>query len=125
MRTGLVAIVVLACGPKVSTTPRPIDEDLDMRETAASANAAELSDEQRIAETERSPGHRAKPEAPERRSEGSAEGDVRGDRMKYDLLAAPPGKGLRTGTIARDRLIAVLDAGPAVFLRQFEVTPHM
>jgi len=37
----------------------------------------------------------------------------------------PPGKGLRTGVIARDRLIAVLDAGPATFLRQLEVAPHM
>ena len=38
---------------------------------------------------------------------------------------APPGKGLRTGTIARDRLIAVLDQGPAAFLRQLEVTARM
>lgn len=38
---------------------------------------------------------------------------------------APPGKGLRTGTIARDRLVAVLDAGPASFLRQLEVTASM
>jgi type II secretory pathway component PulC len=38
---------------------------------------------------------------------------------------APPGKGLRTGTIARDRLVAVLDAGPPSFLRQLEVTPKM
>ena len=39
--------------------------------------------------------------------------------------AAPPGKGLRTGTIARARLVAVLDAGPGTFLRQLEVAPHM
>lgn len=38
---------------------------------------------------------------------------------------APPGKGLRTGTIPRDRLVAVLDAGPGMFLRQFEVAPRM
>ena len=38
-------------------------------------------------------------------------------------LEAPPGKGLRTGTIARSRLIAVLDAGPGTFLRQLEVSP--
>lgn len=38
---------------------------------------------------------------------------------------ATPGKGLRSGTIARDRLVAVLDAGPAQFLRQLEVTPRM
>jgi hypothetical protein len=38
---------------------------------------------------------------------------------------APIGKGLRTGTIARDRLVAVLDLGPAQFLRQVDVTPRM
>jgi hypothetical protein len=38
---------------------------------------------------------------------------------------APPGQGLRTGTIARARLVAVLDAGPPAFLRQLEVTPKM
>ena len=39
--------------------------------------------------------------------------------------AAPAGKALRSGTIARDRLIAVLDAGPGMFLRQLEVSPRM
>jgi ribosomal protein L11 methyltransferase len=43
-----------------------------------------------LAETERSPEHRAKPEAPEQRSEGSAEFDVRGGRMKYGLRAETP-----------------------------------
>jgi hypothetical protein len=38
---------------------------------------------------------------------------------------APTGKGLRTGTIARARLIAVLDAGTGTFLRQLEVAPRM
>jgi hypothetical protein len=38
---------------------------------------------------------------------------------------APAGRGLRTGTIARDRLTAVLDAGPPSFLRQLEVAPKM
>ena len=38
---------------------------------------------------------------------------------------APPGKGLRSGTIARANLLAVLDAGPGTFLRQFEVTAKM
>lgn len=87
MRAGLLVFVSLACGPKVSTAPRPIDDDLDVREAAAQAKAAELSDEQRV--------------------------------------VAPPGKGLRIGTIARDRMVAVLDAGPAAFLRQLEVAPHM
>jgi S1-C subfamily serine protease len=39
--------------------------------------------------------------------------------------AAAAGKGLRSGTIARDRLVAVLDAGPGMFLRQLEVAPRM
>jgi hypothetical protein len=38
---------------------------------------------------------------------------------------APPGKGLRTGTIERAKLLTVLDAGPGKFLRQLEVTPRM
>jgi S1-C subfamily serine protease len=38
---------------------------------------------------------------------------------------APAGKGLRTGTIARARLLAVLDSGPAAFLGQLDVAPHM
>lgn len=45
--------------------------------------------------------------------------------LAMERPVAPPGKGLRTGTIARDRLIAVLDAGPAAFLRQFEVAAKM
>jgi len=38
---------------------------------------------------------------------------------------AAPGKGARTGTIERAKLVAVLDHGPGEFLRQFEVTPRM
>ena len=38
---------------------------------------------------------------------------------------APVGKGVRSGTIERAHLIAVLDQGPGEFLRQLEVTPHM
>ncbi|HET9620585.1 MAG TPA: hypothetical protein VFP84_04390 [Kofleriaceae bacterium] len=37
---------------------------------------------------------------------------------------AAPGKGLRTGTVARARLLAVLDAGLGNFLRQVEVAPR-
>ncbi|HEY0251068.1 MAG TPA: hypothetical protein VGC41_06050 [Kofleriaceae bacterium] len=36
---------------------------------------------------------------------------------------APVGKGERKGTIARAKLLAVLDSGPGTFLRQFEVAP--
>jgi hypothetical protein len=40
-------------------------------------------------------------------------------------VVAAPGKGLRAGTIARDRLVSVLDAGPAAFLRRLEVSPQL
>lgn len=62
--------------------------------------------------------------------------DLDGERVQTaDPAAAPapeaprpvakPGKGLRTGTIARDRLVAVLDAGPGSFLRQLEIAPKL
>ena len=38
---------------------------------------------------------------------------------------APAGKGERTGTIARAKLLAVLDGGPGNFLRQIEISPRM
>ena len=38
---------------------------------------------------------------------------------------APPGKGLRSGTISRARMLVVLDAGPGTFLRQLEVAPRL
>jgi hypothetical protein len=57
----------------------------------------------------------------ERRQTAAEPAELPDDRR----AVAPPGKGLRSGTIRRDRLIAVLDAGPARFLRQFEVTPRM
>jgi hypothetical protein len=45
--------------------------------------------------------------------------------VEQPRVEAPPGKGLRTGTIERAKLIAVLDGGPGAFLRQLEVTPRM
>jgi type II secretory pathway component PulC len=47
------------------------------------------------------------------------------DELTMERPVAPPGKGLRAGTIPRERLIAVLDQGPGAFLRQFEVTAKM
>src|SRR5215470_5401376 len=38
---------------------------------------------------------------------------------------APKGAGVRSGTIDRARMVAVLDAGVPSFLRQFEVSPHI
>jgi hypothetical protein len=75
-------VLLVACGPKVSTAPSAFDEDLP-RTPAAEAPPA--------------------PTPPPPRP------------------IAPPGKGLRTGSIPRARLNAVLDAGPAAFLRQIEI----
>jgi type II secretory pathway component PulC len=47
------------------------------------------------------------------------------DELTMERKVAPPGKGIRNGTIERARLVAVLDAGPGMFLRQFEVTARM
>lgn len=47
------------------------------------------------------------------------------DELTMERPVAPPGKGLRTGTIARERLVAVVDAGPGAFLRQFEVNAKL
>jgi type II secretory pathway component PulC len=87
MRAALLILAASACGPRVSTTPRAFEDDLEVREpTAATAPAAPGEEPRRV---------------------------------------APRGKGLRTGTIARARLVAVLDAGPGTFLRQLEVTPRL
>jgi PDZ domain len=95
MRAGLLAVVALACGPKVSTTPHMVDDDLDTRATAAPAEAT------------------------------APRADPRTEPRAGSRVVAPPGKGLRTGTIARARLVAVLDAGPGTFLRQLEVAPRL
>ncbi len=47
------------------------------------------------------------------------------DPTPLERPTAPPGKGLRTGTITRAQLVAVLDAGPGAFLRQLEVAPKL
>ena len=83
----LLALLLVACGPKVAPKASAFDEDLETRN--------------------REPTTVEVPEVAEARPE------------------APPGKGLRTGTIERAKLIAVLDGGPGAFLRQFEITPRM
>ena len=108
MRAGLCALAIslglgsVACGPRVSTQPRTVEDDLDTRpeprtEPVMAAQAA---------------GPAPAAAAP------AASGDA-------TRAVAPPGKGLRSGTIARARLVAVLDAGPGTFLRQLEVAPRM
>ncbi|TMQ12584.1 MAG: hypothetical protein E6J90_30815 [Deltaproteobacteria bacterium] len=96
MRAGLLALAVLSCAPKVSTTPRPVEDDLDLQPPQSAAAPA----------TSPAAAPTAAPAGPPRPE-------------------APPGKGLRSGTIARASLVAVLDAGPASFLRQLEVVPQM
>jgi predicted Zn finger-like uncharacterized protein len=66
--------------PTVPAVPPPFPRGIGAPERGAPG---------RVAETGRSPEHRAMPEAPDQRSEGSAESDVRGGRMKYGRLAAP------------------------------------
>jgi S1-C subfamily serine protease len=90
MRAALLALAVLACGPRASTTPRTIDDDLETRTEPVAASPAAPTAEAEVARP-----------------------------------AAPAGQGLRTGTIARAHLVAVLDAGPGTFLRQLEVAPRM
>jgi hypothetical protein len=66
------------------------------------------------AKTERSPEHRAKPEAPDQRSAGSSESDVRGGRMKYDLLARRTELG-GARTVGRDLALCAIAIGFAWF----------
>jgi type II secretory pathway component PulC len=79
----LALLLLVACGPKVETTPVKYDEDLGDKRQAPAAAAAETP-----------------PERP----------------------VAPPGKGLRSGTIDRAKLVAVLDQGPGAVLRQVEIS---
>lgn len=81
----VLALLLVACGPKVSPKASAFDEDLAPSKVEPT------------------------PVAP----------------VEIQRPEAPPGKGLRSGTIERARLIAVLDSGPGTFLRQVEVTPNM
>lgn len=56
---------------------------------------------------------------------GTREQPTEGEIAEAPRAEAPLGKGLRSGTIERARLLATLDAGPANFLRTLEVTAHM
>jgi len=95
MRVVLLAAALVACGPKVAPPPPPPSFEEDL-------------------------GPRRVADAPPGDPRRAAEQPVAAERP-----VAPPGKGLRTGTIARDRLVAVLDAGPPAFLRQLEVAPKL
>jgi hypothetical protein len=86
---GVVAAFATAAltGAFVAAAPGPRSLDELVATLGASAQGV-LRGGEPIAETPLRPGHRAKPEAPDQRSEGSAEFDLRGDHMRYGLLAA-------------------------------------
>lgn len=91
----LLCLALLACGPKVDPQNPSFDDDLGGKREAPNG-----------ATTAATPQAAPAAPAPER-------------------PVAPVGKGLRSGTIERARLVAVLDSGPGAFLRQLEVTPRM
>ena len=89
--------LLFACGPKVSTTGSTFNEDLRAEPVAATSDGVPTA---KPAEAAPAP------------------------------VAAPgcghaPAHGARTGTIDRARLVEVLDKGPGMFLRQFEVAPRL
>lgn len=51
--------------------------------------------------------------------------DAAPPRAIVERPIAQPGKGLRRGTIERERLVAVLNAGAGTFLRQLELNPKL
>ena len=91
--------LLFACGPKVSTTGSTFNEDL--RKEPVAAAEPSTANTQVAAET---------PQPAPAAAQGCGQ------------VAA---HGVRTGTIARARLVEVLDKGPGMFLRQFEVAPRL
>ena len=70
-------------------------------------------------------GPKVQPKAPVDEDLANAEVAPSTPRPEPPRMEAPVGKGLRSGTIARAHLVAVLDSGPGAFLRELEVTPRM
>lgn len=83
----LLALALVACGPKVRVDPSPYEYD----DPSAGEPIEQKQTFQRYEER----------------------------------VEAPKGKGLRAGVVDRTALLAVLDAGPGNYLRQFEVTGAM
>lgn len=116
MRAGWLVLAIAACGPKAANTPRTVDDDLESGLPRSAARSADPPGAERML-VEPAPPPSAGP-----RTTGPPPGAEIPDTQR---TVAPPGKGLRSGTIARDHLLAVLDAGPGSFLRQFEVAPRL
>jgi len=88
--------LLFACGPKVSTTGSTFNEDLRPEPVASAGPSATTGSDA------------PPPPPPSTPSCGQA-----------------PARGIRSGTIDRARLVEVLDKGPGMFLRQFEVAPRL
>lgn len=126
MRAGLLVLAFAACGPKVTTSPHIVEDDLDLppagaSDTPTARSAAPTDQRASTAPATPAPPPAQTPQAPRAAPPLPPVSDIADTQRSV----APPGKGLRTGTIARDRLIAVLNAGPGSFLRQFEVAPRL
>jgi hypothetical protein len=152
MRAGLLVLLIAACAPKAATTPRVVEDDLDMpppgamKDTDAPATNADpppAPPEPAPTAAVAAPPATPAPAAPASTADTSTAGteparpvaawpppagsaiEAIHELPDAQRVVAPPGKGLRTGTIARDQLIAVLNAGPGTFLRQLEVAPRL
>ena len=89
--------LLFACGPKVSTSGSTFNEDL-----------------------------RAEPVASSEQAQAKVETDApRPTTASTPACGQAPAHGVRTGTIDRAHLVEVLDKGPGMFLRQFEVAPRL
>ena len=130
MRAMLAAVVVMlsACGPAVAPKPPSFDEDFSndraASEEAASPKPAESPAPSAAATTS------AEPSAcpPKTKNCTTRRPTATASVVAMPPLrnaAPPPGKGLRTGTIDRAHLVAVLDGGPGAFLRQLEVSARL
>ncbi len=106
---GALVAGVVACGPKTDPQKPSFDDDLGGAREPASGPGAGAADQAAVPGAPGAPGAAA----------------TAGAAANAERPVAPPGKGLRSGTIERARLIAVLDGGPGAFLRQLEVTPRM
>ncbi len=93
--------LLFGCAPKVSMTGSGFNEDLRSEPVAREQQPSDQRASMKI-ETGPAPAVTAQPSC------GTA-----------------PAHGVRTGTIDRAHLVEVLDKGPGMFLRQFEVAPRL
>jgi hypothetical protein len=93
--------LLFACAPKVTTTGGGFNEDLRAEPVAREQQPSDERAKLEISTTP-PPAIAAQP-----------------------ACGTAPAHGVRTGTIDRAHLVEVLDKGPGMFLRQFEVAPRL